>query len=100
MQGDLIITFPKAYHFGFNAGTNLAEARNIATKDWIPFGLKVAKVSVTDSLIIEGNLSVMASHIRTAVKIVHLRELDTHVTCGTSYYGFVSSSALAQISVH
>ena len=32
--GEFIITFPEAFHCGFNAGTNLAEAVNVACPDW------------------------------------------------------------------
>lgn len=35
---EFIITFPRGVHWGYNIGTNYAEASNFATKGWIQYG--------------------------------------------------------------
>ncbi|KXS18888.1 JmjC-domain-containing protein [Gonapodya prolifera JEL478] len=39
-QGEFIVTFPGAYHQGFNCGLNCAEAVNFGTDRWIETGMK------------------------------------------------------------
>lgn len=42
-EGEFIITFPGAYHAGFNHGLNVAESTNFATPRWFSIGNKAKR---------------------------------------------------------
>jgi len=41
--GEFIVTFPQAYHAGFNYGFNVAEAVNFACPDWVSWGTRAVE---------------------------------------------------------
>ncbi|KAG0212590.1 hypothetical protein BGX28_006026 [Mortierella sp. GBA30] len=53
-EGEFVLTFPFAYHSGYNLGFNCAESINFALKDWIPIGRKAESCKcINDSVQID-----------------------------------------------
>uniref|UniRef100_A0A671XUC2 [histone H3]-trimethyl-L-lysine(9) demethylase n=1 Tax=Sparus aurata TaxID=8175 RepID=A0A671XUC2_SPAAU len=49
--GEFMVTFPYAYHAGFNHGFNCAESTNFATERWIEYGKKAILCSCRKDMV-------------------------------------------------
>ncbi|ONK70737.1 uncharacterized protein A4U43_C04F1010 [Asparagus officinalis] len=44
-EGELVLTFPRAYHSGLSCGFSCTVAVNVATSDWLPHGQNAAELN-------------------------------------------------------
>eukprot|EP00644_Phytophthora_capsici_P017149 jgi/Phyca11/572401/estExt2_Genewise1.C_PHYCAscaffold_480062 len=70
--GDIILTFPKAYHSGFSEGFNCNEAVNFVLPNWIDFGRECVEMYRT-----YGRLSIF-SHDRFVFHFGSTQNLDEY----------------------
>lgn len=69
--GDIVITFPRSYHAGFNAGYNVAEAVNFAPYDWLKEG-RMCLQNYADT----GRSCVFSHDLLVLNMIKHRKKLD------------------------
>ncbi|KAF1892402.1 hypothetical protein Lal_00010867, partial [Lupinus albus] len=78
-SGEFVITFPRAYHSGFNCGFNCAEAVNVAPVDWLMHGqnavelysLQCRKTSLSHDKLLFGSAH---EAVRVLAELAHLEK--------------------------
>jgi len=68
--GDLVVTAPGTFHFGFNAGPNLAEATNLAWANWWTDGSFAAADAAGHCSCTDARFAFDAAGLRTAMRVV------------------------------
>ncbi|KAF6163245.1 hypothetical protein GIB67_025109 [Kingdonia uniflora] len=75
---EFILSFPRAYHSGFNCGFNCADTVNVAPLDWLPYGKNGIREQARKTTISHDKLLLGAA--RKAVKAqweIYLLRKDT-----------------------
>ncbi|WFD37624.1 uncharacterized protein MJAP1_000571 [Malassezia japonica] len=91
---EFVITFPKAYHSGFNHGFNLNEAVNFALPDWVMDGLACAQRYQTFAR------QPVFSHDELLVTIaLHNQQLSTAVWLQSAYRDMVDREMQARAAL-
>ncbi|KAJ4830288.1 hypothetical protein Tsubulata_003627 [Turnera subulata] len=83
-SGEFVLTFPRAYHAGFNCGFNCAEAVNVAPVDWLSHGQHAVelyssqhrKTSISHDKLLLGS-SQKAVHALWELLFLGTEDLDT-----------------------
>ena len=74
--GEYVVTFPRAFHGGFSLGSNIGEACNFATHDWISFG-----ADANERYRSFARPAVFSHDRLTFTMAYHLEEQQTYASC-------------------
>jgi hypothetical protein len=86
--GEFMVTFPYAYHAGYNHGFNCAEAINFAMKQWISFGKKAKLCVCKNSNFVELDMDIFTRY-----------ESDNEFSFYVNYAQYSQFSAWAQKNI-
>nr|XP_018903595.1 PREDICTED: lysine-specific demethylase 5B isoform X1 [Bemisia tabaci] len=101
--GEFVITFPRAYHAGFNQGFNFAEAVNFAPADWITMGrdcishyssMRRTNVFSHDELTVK--LALIANSLPPGVRAATFEDLKRMIESEKSYLEKVTKKGITK----